>query len=101
MTTMTTTNPTSMRTEYGARELRREDLVADPIKQFAMWFADACTADVREPNAMSLATVGLEGQPSLRTVLLKEFDARGFVFFTNLRSRKANEIAENPRVSLL
>jgi pyridoxamine 5'-phosphate oxidase len=90
-----------MRAEYTLGELRREELKADPIEQFAAWFAHACEANILEPNAMSLATVAAEGQPSLRTVLLKSYDADGFVFFTNLESRKAREIEQNPRVSLL
>jgi pyridoxamine 5'-phosphate oxidase len=94
-------NGLSTRKDYTAGELRREDLLADPIEQFAVWFTQACEANVLEPNAMSLATVSAEGQPSLRTVLLKSYDATGFVFFTNLQSRKAREIERNPRVSLL
>src|SRR4051812_39053841 len=80
------------RHEYTVGELRQEDLHADPIEQFAAWFAQACEAEVLEPNAMSLATVSAEGQPSLRTVLLKSYDTDGFVFFTNVESRKAREI---------
>jgi len=91
----------AMRAEYTAAELREEDLQPDPIEQFAAWFEQTCTAQIIEPNAMSLATVSTDGQPSLRTVLLKSYDARGFVFFTNLQSRKAREIAANPRVALL
>jgi pyridoxamine 5'-phosphate oxidase len=89
------------RTEYTRGQLRREDLRDDPIAQFERWFREACDADVVEPNAMSLATAGTDGRPSLRTVLLKSYDARGFLFFTNLESRKAQQIAENPHVALL
>jgi pyridoxamine 5'-phosphate oxidase len=71
------------------------------MDQFAKWFQQATDAQVIQPNAMGLATVSAAGQPSLRTVLLKSYDAGGFVFFTNLESRKACEIAENPRVALL
>jgi pyridoxamine 5'-phosphate oxidase len=96
-----THDPAQMRANYQRGALREEDLKPDPIEQFAIWFEQACAAQIVEPNAMSLATVSAEGQPSLRTVLLKSYDARGFVFFTNLESRKAREIAANPRVSLL
>ena len=91
----------SLRVEYLQGELRREDLASDAIAQFAKWFGQATDAQVIQPNAMSLATVSAAGQPSLRTVLLKSYDAGGFIFFTNLESRKAREIAANPRVALL
>jgi pyridoxamine 5'-phosphate oxidase len=91
----------AMRAEYMGGELREENLKPDPIDQFAFWFDQACKVKILEPNAMSLATVSADGQPSLRTVLLKSYDARGFVFFTNLESRKAREIAVHPRVALL
>ena len=94
-------NLAKMRAEYTGGELRREDLRADPIDQFGAWFQQACDAGILEPNAMSLATASAEAQPSLRTVLLKGCDARGFVFFTNFESRKARELAANPRVALL
>ena len=89
--------------QYVRGQLRREDLQPDPIDQFSLWLEQACAASaaVDKPNAMALATVSAAGQPSMRTVLLKTYDARGFVFFTNLESRKAREIAQNPRVSLL
>jgi len=89
------------RKEYSSRGLRREDLEADPIRQFQHWFRQAVELDIPEPNAMSLATVDRGGMPLLRTVLLKYFDEGGFVFFTNYQSRKAEHIAANPRVSLL
>jgi pyridoxamine 5'-phosphate oxidase len=90
-----------LRSEYTRGELRREDLKADPLQQFALWFEEACRTGMVDPNAMSLATASASAQPSLRTVLLKGYDGRGFVFFTNLESRKAREIGENPQVSLL
>jgi pyridoxamine 5'-phosphate oxidase len=90
-----------MRADYRRAELRRETLKPDPVHQFAQWFEEACRSGLIEPNAMSLATVDAQGRPSLRTVLAKQFDARGFVFFTNLESRKSHEIAANPHVSLL
>ncbi len=91
----------SMRREYASRGLRREELLADGIAQFELWFNQACEAQVLEPNAMSLATASAAGRPTVRTVLLKGFDRRGFVFFTNLESTKAQQIAENPQVALL
>lgn len=81
-------------------ELNSEDLLANPMAQFGRWFDEALQSSMPEPNAMSLATVG-DGQPSQRTVLLKYFDEEGFVFYTNYNSRKAVEMAHNPRVSLL
>jgi pyridoxamine 5'-phosphate oxidase len=90
-----------MRNEYQGAELRQEDLDADPIRQFQAWFGHAMESGMPEPNAMCLSTVSAMGQPSLRTVLLKSYDDRGFVFYTNYQSRKSREIAENPRVALL
>ena len=94
-------NVSDMRQEYGRGELRRENLKPDPVEQFSLWFDEACQSGMIEPNAMSLATADAQGRPSLRTVLLKYFDAHGFVFFTNLESRKARQMSENPRVALL
>jgi len=91
----------NMRVHYDRDELRREDLDGDPFEQFAAWMNKACESGMVEPNAMSLATAGAEGRPTLRTVLLKSFDGRGFVFYTNLESRKARQISENANVSLL
>lgn len=90
-----------LRREYGSRPLRRADLDADPLVQFDRWFREATQAGVVEPNAMNVATVDAAGQPSSRTVLLKFYDARGFVFYTNLGSRKARELGGNPRAALL
>ncbi|MFN7140337.1 MAG: pyridoxamine 5'-phosphate oxidase [Limisphaerales bacterium] len=95
------TNLESMRVEYTATGLDENGLAPDPLNQFASWFEEACKAGVLEPNAVVLATVNGEGQPTTRTVLIKHFDQRGFVFFTNLESRKARQIAENSRVSIL
>jgi pyridoxamine 5'-phosphate oxidase len=81
--------------------LHREDLDADPIRQFARWFEDATAAGLTDPNAMSLATATAAGETSLRTVLLKGYGDDGFLFFTNLESTKATQIAQNPNVSLL
>lgn len=90
----------TLRREYTCGGLDRDDLAKDPINQFRVWFEQARAAELPEPNAMVLATVGSEGQPSQRTVLLKAYDEGGFVFFTNYRSRKAREIEANPRVGL-
>ncbi len=89
------------RQDYQNIPLTRDQLQADPMQQFTLWFEQACKAGILEPNAMSLATVAADGQPSLRTVLLKFFDAQGFVFYTNFGSRKAREMADNPQVALL
>lgn len=90
-----------LRREYSTHALRRGDLDADPFRQFDRWFEEALAVESMDPNAMGLSTVSAEGQPSLRTVLLKYFDASGFVFYTNLGSQKAKEIKANPRVALL
>jgi pyridoxamine 5'-phosphate oxidase len=77
------------------------DLAADPYEQFAAWLADARAALLPEPTAMVVATADADGRPSARHVLLKGYDARGFVFYTNLGSRKAREIAANSYASLV
>jgi pyridoxamine 5'-phosphate oxidase len=89
------------RKEYSDRGLRREELNPDPVAQFSAWFIQATELQVHEPNAMTLATVDKSGTPFQRTVLLKYYDKDGFVFFTNYSSRKAAQIAANPKVSLL
>jgi pyridoxamine 5'-phosphate oxidase len=89
------------RKEYSERGLRREELNPEPVSQFSEWFNQATELAVHEPNAMTLATVDESGMPFQRTVLLKYYDREGFVFFTNYGSRKAKQIAANPRVSLL
>ena len=89
------------RKEYSARGLKREEMLPDPVAQFSTWFSQATELGLHEPNAMTLATVNQTGMPYQRTVLLKYFDDEGFVFFTNYGSRKAQQMAENPRVSLL
>ncbi len=91
----------AMRREYATRGLRRAELAADPFAQFRAWFDTAAAAELPEPNAMTLSTADAAGQVTSRTVLLKHWDAEGFVFFTNYGSLKARQIAENPRVSLL
>ena len=91
---------TGLRHEYDAHGLRRADLHSDPFKQFGAWFAAALTADIRDVNAMSLATATPDGKPSVRIVLLKAFDDRGFTFFTNYDSEKGKHLAANPHASL-
>ena len=90
-----------LRKEYANPVLTREMLDPDPYGQFERWFQETCNAGLSEPNAMTLATVGADGQPTLRTVLLKLFAHDGFVFYTNYGSRKAQQIAANSRVALL
>ena len=92
---------TSFRKEYTKFGLNREDLHDDPFTQFNQWFEQAQSAQVEEPNAMSIATVNEKGEPSVRTVLLKIFDEKGFVFFTNYNSAKAQDIEQNNSVALL
>lgn len=90
-----------LRREYGDAGLDTPDLEPDPVAMFRRWFDDTAAAGVHEPNAMVVSTVSAEGRPSSRLVLLKGLDERGFVFYTNLESRKGEEIAANPAVSLL
>jgi pyridoxamine 5'-phosphate oxidase len=91
----------TLRNEYMRASLDAEDVHADPFRQFASWFDDAYASKVPEVNAMTLATVGDDGWPSARVVLLKGVDARGFTFYTNLRSRKGRDVGANPRAALL
>lgn len=94
-------DPAVMREQYRSTPLLEPDLAADPMDQFARWFKDAAAVELHEPNAMIVSTATPDGHPSSRTVLLKQFDARGFVFYTNYGSRKGQELAANPYVSLL
>jgi pyridoxamine 5'-phosphate oxidase len=89
-----------LRREYARESLTERDVDPDPIAQFERWLGQAMRAGMVEPNAMTLATSTPEGYPSARMVLLKGFDARGFVFFTDYRSRKGAELDANPRASL-
>ena len=89
------------RKDYQQFNLREQDVDPDPIRQFRTWFEDASLSDVIEVNAMALATATLEGRPSVRMVLLRGFDERGFTFFTNYDSRKARELEQNPYASLV
>ena len=91
----------SLRRSATGLALERKDLRTDPVRQFEDWFQQACGADMLDPNAMNLATVDEQLRPSCRTVLLKYFDEKGFVFFTNKSSAKAAQIVANPNVALL
>ena len=91
----------SLRRSASGLQLEREDLDDDPIRQFAAWFSQACDGEQLDPNAVALSTVDQAGRPAVRTVLLKYFDSRGFVFFTNHGSNKAAQIEGNPNVAML
>jgi pyridoxamine 5'-phosphate oxidase len=91
----------SLRKEYARAGLNRADVDPDPIIQFHVWFQEALAAGPHEPNAMILATSTRDGHPSARTVLLKGYDERGFVFYTNYEGRKAGELESNPACALL
>jgi pyridoxamine 5'-phosphate oxidase len=90
-----------IRSEYMRATLDESEVARDPIAQFSAWFEAAVKAELPGPNAMCLATADAAGAPDARMVLLKGFDARGFVFYTNTLSRKGRELAANPRASLL
>lgn len=90
-----------LRREYAAGGLDESDLEPDPVSMFRRWMHDAVIAGLHEPNAFVLSTVGVDGRPSSRIVLLKGLDDRGFVFFTNYASRKGQELAANPHCALL
>ena len=90
-----------LRREYAGAPFDVADAAVDPLQQFRTWFADAERAKVPEANAMTIATVDGSGRPSARVVLLKDLDDRGFVFFTDYRSRKARELDANPQAALV
>jgi pyridoxamine 5'-phosphate oxidase len=90
-----------LRKNYTQAGLLESDIVANPFAQFKIWFDQAVAADVLEPNAMTLATVTAEGKPSARIVLLKDFDDRGFVFYTNYRSQKGAELQHCPYAAIV
>ncbi|WP_460066921.1 pyridoxamine 5'-phosphate oxidase [Streptomyces sp. YKOK-I1] len=95
-------DPAAMRKQYRAEGLHEAELAATPVEQFARWFKDAAVeAHLFEPNAMIVSTADAEGRPGSRTVLLKQFDEQGFVFYTNYESHKGRDLAANPYVSLL
>ncbi|MFA0626251.1 pyridoxamine 5'-phosphate oxidase [Vibrio sp. 10N.222.49.A3] len=91
---------TDIRREYAKGGLRRKDLAADPIEQFNLWLEQAIEAKLTDPTAMTVATVDENGQPFQRIVLLKNVDKDGFVFYTNLGSRKAHQLERNSKISL-
>jgi pyridoxamine 5'-phosphate oxidase len=91
----------AMRQDYLNAALSEADVDANPLTQFARWFDEAQAAQVPEPNAMTLATVNEQGQPSARTVLIKEARTDGFVWFTNYESRKGHDLVINPKAALL
>jgi pyridoxamine 5'-phosphate oxidase len=90
-----------LRKDYGQASLNEDDVLEDPLLQFTRWFEQALKAQVNEPNAMNVATVGLDGRPSSRIVLVKQFDERGFTWYTNYDSRKGEELRANPYAALL
>ena len=93
-------NLSDQRKSYERDALEEGDASPDPLRQFQAWMDEAFAAKVPEPNAMTLATVGIDGRPSTRIVLIKGFDARGIVWFTNYDSRKGRELAVNPFAAL-
>ena len=90
-----------LRKDYSHASLSRSEVASDPMAQFGKWFDQALAAQLAEPNAMSLATVGKDGRPSSRIVLIKEFDARGVVWYTNYASRKGQDLQHHAAAALL
>ncbi len=90
-----------MREDYRLRSLDISDVNEDPIQQFQSWMNEAVASEIREPNAMTLATATADGKPSARVVLLKGIQEEGFVFYTNYESHKAQEMESNPQVALV
>lgn len=93
------TDLSDIRRNFDSDGLRQSDMARDPFAQFSVWMEDALKADILDPNAMTVATVGADNRPSARVVLLKGFDANGFVFFTNYESKKGRDLAANPNTS--
>lgn len=91
----------NLRVDYAQRQLHESEAAANPFHQFQKWFDEALAAEPNHANAMILATCSRTGEPSARVVLLKSWDQRGFVFYTNYNSRKGSELLENPRASLV
>ncbi|MBW7887797.1 MAG: pyridoxamine 5'-phosphate oxidase [Bacteroidetes bacterium] len=98
---MEKTSLADLRTEFKKGSLDEHDVKKDPFEQFDVWFKQAVAAQLPEANAMAVATASKEGRPSVRMVLLKNYDEKGFVFFTNYESAKGKNISENPMASLL
>jgi pyridoxamine 5'-phosphate oxidase len=95
------TNIADIRREYSLRSLTENDIAPDAIEQFTRWWDDAVKSEIFEVNAMTLATSTKNGTPSARIVLLKGYDERGFIFFTNYESQKGKDLAENPNAALV
>lgn len=91
----------NLRQEYISEELSKKEVEKNPIKQFGKWFQEAMEAGIYEPNAMTLATTSIDRKPSARIVLLKGYDERGFIFYTNYLSAKGKEISKNPVVAVV
>jgi len=91
----------NLREDYRAKTLEIAEVANNPIQQFGVWFKEALESAIKEPNAMTLATIGVNAQPSARIILLKGFDADGFVFYTNYDSQKGKELAHNPNVAVV
>jgi pyridoxamine 5'-phosphate oxidase len=98
---MNATEIANLRKEYVQGSLDENEVDANPVNQFSTWWNEAAQSQILEYNAMTLATCGADGMPEARTVLLKGFDERGFVFFTNYDSAKSRQLVDNPRCSLL
>jgi pyridoxamine 5'-phosphate oxidase len=90
-----------LRKNYKLKSLDQKDVLENPYEQFSLWFEEAMSSQLPEPNAMILATATKDGKPSVRTLLLKGFDEKGFIFYTNYESRKGRELAENNKASIL
>ena len=93
-------NIQDLREDYSKQSLDESDIVKNPFQQCKVWFEEAMKAKIPEPNAFTLATADLSGQPSARIVLLKSFDEAGFVFYTNYNSRKGAQLAANPKAAM-
>lgn len=93
-------SPAKLRSEYTRSGFEESDVATDPLEQFREWFEEALDAGLHEPNAMTIATSTSDGRPSARIVLLKGYDERGFVFYTNYEGRKARELEANPSCTL-
>lgn len=95
------TSVATLRKDYTKQGLREIDLNPDPVQQFKKWFEQAIDAQLPEPNAMTIATATSDGKPTARMVLLKDFDDRGFVFYSNYESLKGQQLAQNPQAALV
>ena len=93
---MNRTELADLRRDFSATELNEDDVATSPFEQFSIWMNDALGGGIIDPNAMTVSTVGPDGKPSARVVLLKFFDAQGFVFFTNYESKKGTDLTSNP-----